>query len=117
MDDGLAAWCGFRTIRNPHTLRKGARESGKRWCGTPGANGPYLHATNPRPRHNVRGVSEFVRDESTRVDSAARLATPAVAALIDAAIAQANVPLPEAAKGYTIVKSVSAKQRPRRKPA
>jgi len=39
---------------------------------------------------------------------------PAIAALIDAAIAQAKQPLPKTGKGYTIIKSISKKQRPRR---
>jgi len=49
-----------------------------------------------------------------RLESAASLGKPALAALIDAAIAQARTPLATAARGYTMVKSVSVKQRPRR---
>ena len=40
--------------------------------------------------------------------------TPPVESLIRAAIAQAKTPLPATGKGHTIIKSVSAKQRPRR---
>jgi hypothetical protein len=43
------------------------------------------------------------------------LAEPAVEKLLRAAIAQAKTPLPKTGRGYTIIKSVSAKQRPRRK--
>jgi hypothetical protein len=39
-----------------------------------------------------------------------------VEALLEAAVAQAQHPLP-AEKGYTLVKSISAKQRPRRAPS
>ena len=49
-----------------------------------------------------------------RLESAASLGKPALAALIAAAIAQARTPLATAARGYTMVKSVSVKQRPRR---
>lgn len=48
-----------------------------------------------------------------RLDSAATLREPAVAALIDEAVANAEPPLPERGRGKTIVKSVSAQQRPR----
>ena len=37
-----------------------------------------------------------------------------VAALINDAEAQAKIPLSKSAKGYTLIKSISAKQRPRR---
>ncbi len=49
-----------------------------------------------------------------RLASAATLATPGVASLIDAAVAQSRAPLTKV-KGYTVVKSISAKQRPRRR--
>jgi hypothetical protein len=49
-----------------------------------------------------------------RLPSAATLDTPPVVALINAAIAQARNRLPATGRGYTIVKSVSARQRPRR---
>jgi hypothetical protein len=42
------------------------------------------------------------------------LAQPDVKALIRAAIDHGNVPLPKGTKGYLVIKSVSAKQRPRR---
>jgi hypothetical protein len=52
-----------------------------------------------------------------RLESAARLAKPEVAALLRAAVAQAKSPLPATGRGYTLIKSVSAKQRPRRLPS
>jgi len=45
------------------------------------------------------------------------LAEPAVAKLIAAAVAQSRVPLPARGRGRLIIRSVSAKQRPRRKPS
>ena len=50
-----------------------------------------------------------------RLASAATLNEPAVAALIDAAVAQSKTPLPAKGRGQTIIKSISAKQRPRRR--
>ena len=49
-----------------------------------------------------------------RLESAKTLAQPAVESLIRAAVAQAKKPLSKTARGYTLVKSVSNKQRPRR---
>jgi hypothetical protein len=43
------------------------------------------------------------------------LAEPAVEAPLRAAIAQAKTPLPRTGRADTIIKAVSAKQRPRRK--
>jgi hypothetical protein len=52
-----------------------------------------------------------------RLASADVLARPEVEALVAAAIAQAKTPLPETGRGKLIIRSVSAKQRPRRKSA
>jgi hypothetical protein len=49
-----------------------------------------------------------------RVDDVSVLDRPGVKALIQAAVKHAEPPLPSRGRGYTIVKSVSAKQRPRR---
>ena len=49
-----------------------------------------------------------------RLDALSVLDEPGVKALIDAAVKQAQPPLPTRGRGYTIVKSISAKQRPRR---
>jgi hypothetical protein len=54
--------------------------------------------------------NRFVRLESAKV-----LADPRVDALIAAAVAQGKTPLPESGKGKLIFRSISAKQRPRRK--
>ena len=55
--------------------------------------------------------TRFIRLDSTRV-----LQRPNVKALISAAIDRAKTPLPESGRGALIIKSVSAKQRPRRRP-
>jgi hypothetical protein len=52
-----------------------------------------------------------------RLYTPAQLADPAVEALLASAIALGTSPLPVAARGYTVIKSISAKQRPRRKPS
>jgi hypothetical protein len=49
-----------------------------------------------------------------RLDDVATLDQPGVRALITAAVRHAEPPLPARGRGYTIVKSISAKQRPRR---
>ena len=49
-----------------------------------------------------------------RLTSAATLSEPAVAALMRAAVAQSSVPMPRTGRGATLIKSISAKQRPRR---
>jgi hypothetical protein len=49
-----------------------------------------------------------------RLDDVSLLDEPGVKALIAAAVKHAEPPLPARGRGYTIVKSVSAKQRPRR---
>jgi hypothetical protein len=52
-----------------------------------------------------------------RLESAATLARPEVQDLIGAAVRQAKTPLQATGGGYTVIKSISAKQRPRRLPA
>jgi len=52
-----------------------------------------------------------------RLESAAVLARPEVEALLAAAIARAQTPLAAGGRGKLLIRSVSAKQRPRRKPA
>ena len=49
-----------------------------------------------------------------RLDDVSVLDEPGVRALIAAAVRQAEPPLPSRGRGYTIVKSISARQRPRR---
>jgi hypothetical protein len=66
----------------------------------------------PDPQELLDGSGSTVR--SVRLDPVARLMTAEVAALIDAAVANA-APLPTTGNGPLIIKSISAKQRPRRK--
>jgi hypothetical protein len=49
-----------------------------------------------------------------RVDSMEVLSEPGVKALLQAATKHAKPPLPKKGRGYTVVKSISSKQRPRR---
>lgn len=72
----------------------------------------YYGAALPDPRRLLLGTGK--QNRYVRLDSAATLATPGVEALLRAAIAQAKTPLPTAGRAYTIIKSVSVKQRPRR---
>ena len=72
----------------------------------------YWGKTLPDPHKILQGGGNQVR--WIRLEGAATLARPEVEALLSAAVAQAKSPLPAAGRGYTIVKSISAKQRPRR---
>jgi hypothetical protein len=51
------------------------------------------------------------------VEGASTLARPAVASLIDEAIARNPVPFEPAGRGSVVIRSTSAKKRPRRRPA
>jgi hypothetical protein len=73
----------------------------------------YYGASLPDPDGILLGSGN--QNRFVRLDGAATLAIPAVEALIRAAIAQAKTPLPVTGRGYTVIKSISAKQRPRRK--
>ncbi|MCE9618469.1 MAG: DUF1801 domain-containing protein [Planctomycetes bacterium] len=72
----------------------------------------YYGASLPDPKKILLGAGN--QNRFIRLESAATLAMPAVEALIRAACAIAKTPLPKTGKGRTIIKSVSAKQRPRR---
>ena len=72
----------------------------------------YYGATLPDPKGVLLGSGN--QNRFVRLPSAATLGEPAVAALIRAAVAQAKTPLPAKGGGYTMIKSVSARQRPRR---
>ncbi len=74
----------------------------------------YWGRTLPDPHKVLSGGGNQVR--WIRLEGPATLARPEVEALLKAAVAQAKHPLPTE-KGYTIVKSISAKQRPRRAPS
>lgn len=75
----------------------------------------YHGASLPDPHKVLLGGGK--QNRFVRIESAATLSDPKVEALIDAAAKQAKAPLAPDGKGYTMIKSVSAKQRPRKKPA
>lgn len=75
----------------------------------------YYGASLPDPKGVLLGSGN--QNRFVRLASAATLDEPAVAALIDAAVAHGRTPLPAKGRGMTIVKSISAKQRPRRRPS
>jgi hypothetical protein len=81
-----------------------------------GANGValsfYYGATLPDPDRVLLGSGN--QNRFVRLPSAKTLAEPAVERLIAAALAQAKTPMPATGRTRTIVKSISAKQRPRR---
>src|SRR4051794_21429905 len=72
----------------------------------------YHGASLADPEHILLGDGK--QNRYLRIESVKKLSDPAVESLIRAAIAQAKTPLSKTARGYTVVKSVSAKQRPRR---
>ena len=72
----------------------------------------YYGASLPDPQGILLGSGNQTR--YVRLVSAATLASPAVEALLRAAIARAKTPLPATGRGCLVIKSVSAKQRPRR---
>jgi len=84
-----------------------------------GANGvdlmfPYGGAALPDPQRLLLGSGKLNR--FIRVESAKALGRPEVEALIAAAVAQSKPPAPTTASGKLIIKSISTKQRPRRRP-
>ncbi len=72
----------------------------------------YYGAKLADPLKLLQGSGNQVR--FIRLESAATLAKPQVEALLRAAVAQAKTPLPVTGQGRLIIKSISAKQRPRR---
>ena len=81
-----------------------------------GANGVGLcfirGARLPDPKNVLNGSGNQTR--FLRLESAAVLERPEVEALIKAALAEAK-PMPSTGKGKLVIRSVSAKQRPRRR--
>lgn len=69
-------------------------------------------AALPDPNGLLRGSGNRVRN--LRLETAATLDQPAVAALIKAALARAKVPMNPETKHQLVIRSISAKQRPRR---
>jgi hypothetical protein len=84
-----------------------------------GANGVglcFIHGAKlPDPGKILRGSGNQTR--SIHLGSADVLARPEIEALIAAAVARAKTPFRVDTRGRLIIRSVSAKQRPRRKPA
>jgi hypothetical protein len=75
----------------------------------------FIHGAGlPDPHKILRGSGKQTR--FVHLDSAAVLANPAVDALIAAAIDHATVPMRAKGRGQLIIRSISAKQRSRRKP-
>jgi hypothetical protein len=66
----------------------------------------------PDPKGLLQGSGR--QGAFVRLDDVSVLDEPGVKALMKAAAAHAEPPLPARGRGYTIVKSISAKQRPRR---
>jgi hypothetical protein len=66
----------------------------------------------PDPKRLLRGSGNVVRN--IRLETADTLDRPEVAALIAVALERAKTPLPVQGRHKLIIKSVSAKQRPRR---
>ncbi|HEX4859670.1 MAG TPA: hypothetical protein VFV07_00445, partial [Rhizomicrobium sp.] len=65
------------------------------------------------PRKLLKGAGKTTRHIVLK-DGAAMLAEPGVRALIEQALEKAGHPFKSGAKGRIVIKSVSAKQRPRR---
>ena len=74
----------------------------------------YRGATLPDPKKILQG--EGRQNRFIRLESAKTLDRPEVRALVAAAVAQARVPFEERGRGRLIIRSVSKKQRPRRRP-
>jgi hypothetical protein len=75
----------------------------------------FIHGASLRdPKKILRGSGNQTR--AIHLESADALARPEVEALIAAAITQAKTPFQAGTRGQLIIRSVSKKQRPRRKP-
>jgi hypothetical protein len=74
----------------------------------------YYGVTLPDPHKLLQGSGS--QNRFLRLESVAILARPEVEELISAAIGQAETPLPAKGKGKLIIRSISEKQKPRRKP-
>jgi hypothetical protein len=73
----------------------------------------YHGATLPDPHRLLLGSGS--QNRFIRIESAATLTRPEVEELIAAAIKHAEVPLPGSGRGKLVIRSISKKQRPRRK--
>ena len=66
----------------------------------------------PDPHKLLQGSGK--QGAFVRLNDLSVLDQPAVKMLLDAAVRNSDSPLPASGKGYTVIKMVSAKQRPRR---
>jgi len=74
----------------------------------------FIHgATLPDPKKLLTGAGKQTR--FLRLESAGVLDRPEVKSLFSHAVAQSKAPMPTRGRGKLIIRSVSAKQRPRRK--
>jgi hypothetical protein len=73
----------------------------------------YRGASLPDPKKLLLGAGK--QNRFMRLPTPEPLSSREVLTLIRAAVAQAKTPLPTTGGSYTIIKSISAKQRPRRK--
>ena len=74
----------------------------------------FVHGKSlPDPQKILQGSGNQTR--FLRLESAETLARPEVEALIEAAIATAKTSLPASGRGKLTIRSISAKQKPRRK--
>ena len=72
----------------------------------------YYGSTLPDPAGILQGSGS--QNRFVRIPHVDELARPEVEALIAAAVKQGKTPLPAKGTGHLIIKSISAKQRPRR---
>jgi hypothetical protein len=86
------------------------------WSIAAGASGVSLcfmqGAALPDPQHRLLGSGKQTR--FLRLETADVLQTPAVQTLLAAALTHSKTPLPASGRGTLIIRSISAKQRPRR---
>jgi hypothetical protein len=75
----------------------------------------YHGAKLKDPARLLQGTGK--QNRYIRLPQASVLKDPAVASLIRAAADNGKTPLPQSGRGHTIIKSISKKQRPRRKEA
>jgi hypothetical protein len=74
----------------------------------------FMHgASLPDPKKLLQGSGK--QNRFLRLPTIDPLKTPEVLALIHAAVAHGKTPLPTSGGGYLVIKSISAKQRPRRR--
>jgi hypothetical protein len=85
-------------------------------AGSSGVSICFIHGARLEDPHGLlRGSGKQTR--FVRLGAAGDLGRPEIAALLSAATANARVPFRAGAPGALVIRSVSAKQRPRRRPA